>query len=60
MTLTSDPEIGKAWAVAVCLGFAAVRSIKFPRVLIAMDSSVLLAFTREKITLIDFKSRPKR
>jgi hypothetical protein len=44
ITLTSVPEVGMAWAVAVCLGFAAVLPITFPRMLIAMDSPGAFGF----------------
>ena len=44
MILTPVPEVGMAWAVAVCLGFAAVLSITFPRMLIAMGSPGAFGF----------------
>ena len=34
----SHREVGMAWAVTVCLGFAAVLSITFPRMVLAMGN----------------------
>ncbi|KAJ5758795.1 hypothetical protein N7520_005951 [Penicillium odoratum] len=40
----SHREVGMAWAVAVCLGFAAVLSITFPRMLYAMGPTGAFGF----------------
>ncbi|KAJ5094967.1 galactose-proton symport [Penicillium argentinense] len=40
----SHREVGMAWAVAICLGFAAVLSITFPRMLIAMTATGAFGF----------------
>ncbi|KAJ5622716.1 hypothetical protein N7528_005948 [Penicillium herquei] len=40
----SHREVGMAWAVAVCLGFAAVLSITFPRMLVAMTPTGAFGF----------------
>ncbi|KAJ5584774.1 uncharacterized protein N7459_004574 [Penicillium hispanicum] len=40
----SHREVGMAWAVSICLGFAAVLSITFPRMLYAMGSTGAFGF----------------
>ncbi|KAJ6088726.1 hypothetical protein N7486_009987 [Penicillium sp. IBT 16267x] len=40
----SHREVGMAWAVAVCLGFAAVLSITFPRMLHALGATGAFGF----------------
>lgn len=40
----SHREVGMAYAVAVCLGFAAVLSITFPRMIVAMTSTGAFGF----------------
>ncbi|KAJ5651180.1 uncharacterized protein N7484_004903 [Penicillium longicatenatum] len=40
----SHREVGMAWAVSVCLGFAAVLSITFPRMLYAMGATGAFGF----------------
>jgi hypothetical protein len=37
-------EVGMAWAVATCLGWAAVLSITFPRMLAAMTATGAFGF----------------
>ncbi|KAJ5094860.1 hypothetical protein N7456_010721 [Penicillium angulare] len=40
----SHREVGMAWAVSICLGFAAVLSITFPRMLYAMTATGAFGF----------------
>ncbi|KAJ5914405.1 Major facilitator superfamily domain general substrate transporter [Penicillium tannophilum] len=40
----SHREVGMAWAVSICLGFAAVLSITFPRMLYVMGSTGAFGF----------------
>ncbi|KAJ5547923.1 hypothetical protein N7513_005157 [Penicillium frequentans] len=40
----SHREVGMAWAVSVCLGFAAVLSITFPRMLFVMGATGAFGF----------------
>lgn len=44
LTANINIEVGMAWAVSVCLGFAAVLSITFPRMLYVMGATGAFGF----------------
>jgi sugar porter (SP) family MFS transporter len=44
LELTLIPEVGMSWAVATCLGWAAVLSITFPKMLSAMTATGAFGF----------------
>lgn len=51
----SHREVGMAWAVTVCLGFAAVLSISLPRMLDVMGAVGVFCFVSLQL---DFSSVP--